>query len=195
MQLDASHHDIAGTHEEFCGTPSPSWTDKVEMGKTVQNWKHKHPNRNLALTSIVIPVYFHIIQQTSYTGALSKESIETKLMPTLNKAFSSSPFHFQLKDVDFAIYPSISECTNNNDHLFMKDLHAGHRGTLNVYLCNQVSLNGQTVAGYSNFPSGLEVYGHLALDGVVMRNPETDGYYLGKAYTLVHEGKLAMHFR
>lgn len=63
-----------------------------------------------------IPVYFHVMQDSSNKGYVSKWSIDNGFMAALQDAFRPTPFSFALKSIKYVQNDDYYDCDNLDDY-------------------------------------------------------------------------------
>lgn len=173
-----------------CATPHVDDERAAEIDEFVRNNKGGPGRRNdptaaLAVTSAVIPVWFHVIRSATGAGDVSDQAIQNQIN-VLNAAYAPSGFQYQLAGVtrtnNGAWYTMAPGTTAERDA--KNALRVGTAATLNIYSANI----GGGLLGWATFPA--DYARSPKLDGVVVLTSSLPGgsaapYNLGD--TATHE--------
>jgi hypothetical protein len=181
---------------EECGFREPSAQEIENDAANMRAWRESRSKNNHNIfqrtTKIIyaIPVYFHIIQPTFFSGMVGSVRI-AQYMEYLNDSFanSSAPFIFRYVNVSRTIRQDwADDCGSRKvEHAFKSALKVGGSDTLNIYICNsipQYSRDGHSIlqlAGYAYSPN--QDSDSDIKDGVVLAQSSDDQ----RLNTLVHE--------
>ncbi|MBS1709869.1 MAG: zinc metalloprotease [Armatimonadetes bacterium] len=176
---DADAAAVVGTKNYVrCSTPEPS---EAEMAAVEARLKVFRP----ITSSHVIPVYVHVIHDSSGNGgAVSTQQI-TNQINVLNAAYAASSFSFSLVSTDHTNNSSWYTSTGGTSESQMKNaLRKGGSNALNIYFNNM----GGGLLGWATFPSSYA--SNPKMDGVVILYSTVPGgtaapYNLGD--TATHE--------
>jgi hypothetical protein len=197
----------------LCGTSSPTHREKKELGLAHAVWDDKPASwwnskqamvhsgplqaspmnvfstststntSNVTTPTIVIPIWFHVLQWDDTLGRLRSQQVEDLFMTALESAYSANtPFVFQLKGVTTTTNRKWYSCKGQNR--YKKRLRKGGRATLNVYVCDMVG--SLELGGDAFFPYVVRSPRRSHLDGIRIMNPSLGGAHYA-AQALVHE--------
>jgi len=130
--------------------------------------------------TLVVPVWFHIMQKTAVTGALTKEQINTGFMKTLRSAYAPTPVQFSFKGVTRHINEKWFNC--EEEFNMKSSTRRGGPETLNIFVCDLTGSRKQ--GGNAHLPPVTLT--HPQLDGVLIMNPALGGAQFAHQ-ALVHE--------
>lgn len=171
-----------------CSTHQPSELETRLQAAQERSWladqraQGRDPFAQAAAVSI--PVYFHVITNSSGQGAPSSQQINDQIA-VLNAAYASSGFSFSLVSVDTSANDSWYTCTGGACETQMKSaLRQGGASALNVYANNMAG----GLLGWATFPWSYA--SNPSNDGVVILTASMPGgsaapYNLGD--TATHE--------
>jgi hypothetical protein len=148
-----------------CTTAQPSKLEQMLLAAKEQSFAAEQSalGRDVhAAVGGVIPVYWHVITNTSDQGAPTTTQISNQIA-VLNAAFASSGFSFNLVQTTTTANNSWYTCTGGSCESAMKNaLRVGGPGTLNIYSNNM----GGGLLGWATFPSSYA--SQPMMDGVVI---------------------------
>lgn len=143
--------------------------------------------------SINVPVVWQVITQTGGGGGVSNAAIADQLR-VMNRGYrgataqsaANTPFRFRTKNIVRTANSVYYDWDDADDAAAKPQLRRGGDATLNVYIVNSITLQGQTgILGYATFPGGP-----TPRDGVVIIRgslPGGDTAPYNKGDTLTHE--------
>lgn len=141
--------------------------------------------RNLNLSTTVVPVWLHLIRNTNGSGGITRTMARDQLR-VLNDAFASAGYSFEFVNYTVTNNTSWSSMTPGSaaEAAAKSALRQGDAGTLNIYIANI----GGGLLGWATFPWWYQ--GDPTDDGVVVLSQSLPGgsaapYNEGD--TLVHE--------
>ncbi|HEV8397578.1 MAG TPA: zinc metalloprotease [Vicinamibacterales bacterium] len=142
-----------------CGTPEPD----AETVRLVEEYHLRRVDISPELTaSHVIPVYVHVIHDSSGSGGPTTSQINSQIQ-VLNAAYAASSFSFSLQSTDHTNNSAWYTCTGGSCETQMKNaLHKGGSNALNVYFNNM----GGGLLGWATFP--WQYASSPTMDGVVI---------------------------
>lgn len=171
-----------------CTTPKLSESEIAEIERQVEvdreNRKAANGGYALEVTGGTIPVYWHVITNTSGAGAPTQAQINNQIS-VLNNAYSSRGWTFNLVSVDTTANNTWYTCAGGTCESQMKNaLRQGTADDLNIYSNNM----GGGLLGWATFPSSYA--SQPKMDGVVVLYSSLPGgsaapYNLGD--TATHE--------
>jgi hypothetical protein len=170
---------VDGEFRRGCGTQDLTDVQMAEVEDTLANAISPRITQ-----SRVIPVYVHVITNTSGQGNVTDQQITSQLN-VLNAAYAGTSFSFSLTSTDRTANNSWYTCSGGSCETQMKNaLRKGGSNALNLYLNNM----GQGLLGWATFPSSYA--SQPKLDGVVVLSASLPGgsaapYNLGD--TATHE--------
>ncbi|MFY0577112.1 zinc metalloprotease [Cystobacter fuscus] len=130
-----------------------------------------------------IPVYFHVIRDSSGNGGVTTTQINNQLT-VLNNAYATAGFSFTLAGVDYTNNSTYYTCSGGTCETNMKNaLRKGTASALNFYTNNM----GGGLLGWATFPSSYA--SSPKMDGVVVLQSSLPG---GSA-TNYNEGDTGTH--
>jgi len=148
-----------------CTTVQPSALEQLLLAAKEQSFAAQEAakGRDVYLpTGGVIPVYWHVITNTSGQGAPTTTQINNQIA-VLNAAYASGGFSFNLVQTTTTANNSWYTCTGGTCESEMKNaLRQGGPGTLNIYSNNMAG----GLLGWATFPSSYA--SQPKLDGVVI---------------------------
>jgi hypothetical protein len=175
---------VASSHGTLkCGTKDlDEATAQAVEDYTARVMAQLGPSLNVA--SGTVPVYWHVITNTSGQGALTSSQIDQQIT-VLNNAYEMTGWRFTLVATDTTNNDSWYTCTGGTCETQMKTaLHRGTADDLNIYSNNM----GGGLLGWATFPSSYA--SQPLMDGVVILYSSLPGgsaapYNLGD--TATHE--------
>lgn len=180
----AQAHNIPSHGVARCGTKSLPLDRLKEIDAELKAAAAKLPPQAFA-TTYKVPLYWHVITNSSGDGALSDAEIASQV-DVINQDFAPH-FAFVLKNISRTVNDSWFnvEFDSPEEDAMAKSLHVGGRQDLNVNSCTPVD----ALAWVGKFPSMLDA-DNVYFDGVRLLYSTLPGgssvdYNLGK--TLTHE--------
>lgn len=170
-----------------CTTAHPSKLEMMLLAAREQSFAAEQAARGrdvYAAAGGVIPVYWHVITNTSGQGAPTSAQINNQIA-VLNAAYAASGFSFVLTSVDTTANNTWYTCSGGTCETQMKTaLRRGTASSLNIYSNNM----GGGLLGWATFPSSYA--SQPTMDGVVILASSLPGgsaapYNLGD--TATHE--------
>lgn len=152
-----------------CQTVEPQAIDRARIDENLTAFLRMKTARgvavNRAVGSVVIPVWFHVINKGSglANGDLPQSQIDAQI-DVLNAAYANTPFVFQLTGVDRTTNATWFKMTNGSkaEKSAKAALHKGGPETLNLYSANP----GLGLLGWATFPTSYA--SQPTMDGVVV---------------------------
>ena len=161
--------DVSGKIAKFigeraCGTEH----DPVKIARAERDFSIKKERLNakgansLNVTGGGVNVYFHVITNSTGTGALSAKAVNDQIS-VLNNAYSASGWSFNLVATDTTANTTwFNNCYGSSESAMKNALRKGTAKDLNLYTCNPSG----GILGYATFPSSYT--SSPKLDGVVI---------------------------
>jgi hypothetical protein len=184
----ASEDELAAARDENgirrCATPHPSLERREAVEAEVDAFMAGFAPGSSKVTGGTIPVYWHIITNTSGQGAPTSSQINQQIS-VLNAAYASTGWQFSLVSTNTTANNSWYTCTGGTCETQMKNaLRQGSADDLNIYSNNM----GSGLLGWATFPS--DYASNPKMDGVVILYSSLPGgsaapYNLGD--TATHE--------
>ena len=192
--------------ERHCGTPGRTVFEMQVAEKEARALRGSSKSAgDRGVGSVVIPVYFHVIQNTAGAGNITNAQVAAQIK-VLNAGFSAkdtpathrgqgpsaqstanTPFRFRLMRIDRTTNNTYYNAANGSvaEANMKSALRVGGAGTLNIY---SSGLSSATLLGYATFPDSYA--SNPVDDGVVIRDQSVPGgsvapYNYGD--TLTHE--------
>lgn len=148
-----------------CTTVQPSALEQLLLAAKEQSFAAEQAAKGRDVYQTAggtIPVYWHVITNTSGQGAPTATQINNQIA-VLNAAYASGGFTFNLVQTTTTANNSWYTCTGGTCETQMKNaLRQGGAGTLNIYSNNM----GGGLLGWATFPSNYN--SQPKLDGVVV---------------------------
>jgi hypothetical protein len=148
-----------------CTTVHPSALEQVLLAAKEQSFAAEQSAKGRDVyqpTGGTIPVYWHVITNTSGQGAPTATQINNQIA-VLNAAYASAGFTFNLVQTTTTANNTWYTCTGGSCESQMKNaLRQGGPGTLNIYSNNMAG----GLLGWATFPSSYA--SQPKLDGVVI---------------------------
>ncbi len=148
------------TEQRGCATPAPSLAEQKAVDEALMG--RQAMGGDVHAMAVSIPVYFHVIRDSSGNGGVTTTQINNQLT-ILNNAYAVCGFNFYLAGTDYTNNSTWYTCSGGSCETNMKNaLRKGTASTLNFYTNNM----GSGLLGWATFPWGYA--SAPKMDGVVV---------------------------
>lgn len=151
---------------DFCGTRSPTETEKEFMHTHFDHWRSHNHGRSLENLNYSIPLQFVVMEAEDGRGNISDVLLDD-LMDAANHGFRDTPFEFHHIGTQRIRNDTYFKCDPDYETEFKSLLRVGTQETLNVFLCNLFAQGRFGIYGVGDFPSE----NFTVTDGVMLMNP------------------------
>ena len=156
------------TPQHGCATPTPSEAEQQSVEETLRTALAGRVEAQ-AFGPVTIPVYFHVIRDSSGNGGVTTTQINNQIT-VLNNAYAGCGFTFTLASVDITNNSTWYTCTGGSCESNMKNaLRKGTATALNFYTNNM----GSGLLGWATFPWNYA--SAPKMDGVVVLQSSLPG--------------------
>ena len=168
-QVLNNHDEHDHDHDDhFCGTRSPTHTEKAAMEASFAEWQeHQHAiGRSLRDSNYTIPVQFVVMEAADGRGNLTDAQLD-ELLLAVNTGFQPTPFQFEHIGTQRTQNDTLFRCDPDFEYEWKAAYRVGQKETLNVFICNLFAQGRFGIYGVGDFPGE----NFTVTDAVILMNP------------------------